>query len=194
MYVVSEDESVLHLDAEALKTLAHPLRSRLLGQLRSRGAATATQLADRLNTNTGATSYHLRKMEEVGLVQDTGDGAGKQRLWRAATHGHSWNPSEFLDDPDASAALDFLSRHYAHLHSERLAFWIEESSQWSPAWQDAAGLSDDGVKVNDAQLAQLRVEIDALIKSYRHKGDDDPNARNVNLFIAALPSPGQEPQ
>ena len=62
--------------------LAHPLRSRLLSaRCGSGGPATATALAAQLSTNSGATSYHLRKLESVGLVADTGEGAGKQRLW-----------------------------------------------------------------------------------------------------------------
>ncbi len=60
--------STLHLDATAIKVLAHPLRSRLLSLLRSAGPATATSLANRIGTNTGATSYHLRKLAGVGLV------------------------------------------------------------------------------------------------------------------------------
>src|ERR671917_2926062 len=80
---VSENAYVgITLDAQAVKVLAHPLRSRLLSQLRTAGPATATDLATELNTNTGATSYHLRKLESVGLVTDTGEGEGKRRLWR----------------------------------------------------------------------------------------------------------------
>ncbi len=69
----------MRLDAAALKVLAHPLRPRLLGTLRIGGPATATDLATQLGTNSGATSYHLRRLESVGLVTDTGDGEGKRR-------------------------------------------------------------------------------------------------------------------
>ena len=54
------------LTPESLRVLAHPLRSRLLAQLRMGGPATATDLAAKLDTNSGATSYHLRKLESVG--------------------------------------------------------------------------------------------------------------------------------
>ncbi|MGH3345667.1 MAG: ArsR/SmtB family transcription factor, partial [Nocardioides sp.] len=99
---------VIHLEAAALRVLAHPLRSRLLSQLRLDGAATATELADLLTTNTGATSYHLRKLESVGLVTDTGEGAGKRRLWRPSSRGHEWTPSDFAGDPDAEESLTWL--------------------------------------------------------------------------------------
>ena len=91
-------ETTFHLDAAALKVLAHPLRSRLLSALRRGGPATATELAARLSTNTGATSYHLRKLESVGLVADTGEGEGKRRLWRAATDAHEWTASDFAGE------------------------------------------------------------------------------------------------
>ena len=69
----SGDLTGVRLDATSLRVLAHPLRSRLLSRLRVGGPATATDLATALGTNSGATSYHLRKLESVGLVTDTGE-------------------------------------------------------------------------------------------------------------------------
>ena len=71
---MTEQPSHVRLDSASVKILAHPLRSRLVGALRNGGPATATALAGVLGTNSGATSYHLRKLEEVGLVVDTGEG------------------------------------------------------------------------------------------------------------------------
>ena len=107
---MTEPWTSLRLDAAALRVLAHPLRSRLLSRLRVDGPSTATDLAGVLGTNTGATSYHLRKLESVGLVADTGDGEGRRRLWRASTRSHSFDPSDHRDDDDASAALGWLQR------------------------------------------------------------------------------------
>ena len=87
-----------------MKVLAHPLRTRLLGALRLEGPATATGLARLLGTNTGATSYHLRRLADVGLVEETGTGTGRQRVWRAAHDRHSWTTSAAGDAPDAVAA------------------------------------------------------------------------------------------
>src|SRR3954451_880596 len=82
--------TILRLDPRGLKVLAHPLRSRLLTGLREHGPATATALAERLGTSTGATSYHLRKLASVGLVEETDDGRGRERWWKAATEMHGW--------------------------------------------------------------------------------------------------------
>jgi len=62
------EQREVHLDARQIRVLAHPLRFRLLGRLRLDGPATATGLARALETNTGATSYHLRQLADVGLV------------------------------------------------------------------------------------------------------------------------------
>src|SRR6478752_428663 len=67
----SESPSELHLGAEAVKVLAHPRRSRIVTQLGRSGPLTATALAALLGTNSGATSYHLSRLESVGLVEDT---------------------------------------------------------------------------------------------------------------------------
>src|SRR3954467_587049 len=102
----------LRLDSQALRVLAHPLRARLLSELRLHGAATATSLARRLVTNTGATSYHLRKLAEVGLVVETEEGHGKQRFWAAAQDSHGWQDADVADDPDAVAASGWLHQYY----------------------------------------------------------------------------------
>ena len=91
----------VHLDRPALAMLAHPLRSRLLAELRVRGPATATTLAAVLQTNTGATSYHLRKLAQVGLVVDASLGSGRQRLW---SPGPKFWPRNETPGADADAA------------------------------------------------------------------------------------------
>ena len=98
--------------------------------LRVDGPATATDLAVRLGTNSGATSYHLRKLESVGLVADTGDGEGKRRLWRAATDFHTFDASDFDGDADSESALNWLVRDYARHFSEQLDKWLDAEGAW----------------------------------------------------------------
>src|SRR5690625_2999971 len=96
------------LESAAIRVLAHPLRSRLLARLRLEGPATATVLARELGTNTGATSYHLRRLAAVDLVEDTSLGSGRERVWKAAHEGHSWFESDFDDDPGDRSASEWL--------------------------------------------------------------------------------------
>ena len=180
-------DATIRLDADALVTLAHPLRSRLLSRLRLHGPATATELARGLGTNTGATSYHLRKLESVGLVEDTGGGAGKRRLWAPTTRSHSYVPSDFADHDDANAALSWLSHHYAHQVAERMSAWIDAQDAWPVAWRDACGLGDDAVLVTAEQMSRLMAEIEGLVERYRDAGAGDPSARRVLVGTAVAP-------
>src|SRR5688500_779793 len=84
--------SVRRLDPTALRVLAHPLRVRLVGQLRAHGPATATILGERLGESSGLTSYHLRVLEQHGFVADAVDHPrkGRERWWRSVDDLTSW--------------------------------------------------------------------------------------------------------
>lgn len=187
---MSEDRewTGIRLDGQAVRVLAHPLRSRLLSQLRLRGPATATDLAGALHTNTGATSYHLRKLESVGLVTDTGEGEGKRRLWQASTTYHAWKRSDFADDEDATTASGWLERDYVRQLAVRAERWQDATEAWPTEWADASGLRDTFVIVTADQLQELHAELDAVLARFRHAGGGDVRARRVQVYTYAHPS------
>ena len=98
----------------------------------SKGPATATTLAGLLGTNTGATSYHLRQLAEVGLVVEEPDrGSGRQRWWRAAHDVTNWEPTDFDDDPDARAAVEWIQGDQVRLLVEQAERWFAAQHEWS---------------------------------------------------------------
>lgn len=185
----ADPTTVLHLDAGAIKVLAHPLRSRLLSALRAGGPATATSLAGRIGTNTGATSYHLRKLASVGLVEETGQGHGRERWWRAATAMHSFTQRDAAGDQDAQAAADWLRRYYLRSFAERFERWLDIQGTWPLDWQAAADASDRLVHVSPARLAQLQAELAATIERYVDAEPDDSGAQPVEVHVHAFPIP-----
>lgn len=180
-------DSNIWLTPESLRVLAHPLRSRLVGALRREGPATATDLAALLGTNSGATSYHLRKLESVGLVEDTGDGDGKRRVWRASSEFTSWQPSDFVGDEDSESALHWLTRDYARHFAEQYDKWLDSSLSWPTAWQDACGQSDSMVLVTAEQLSAMRAEISEVVERYRRVGQGNPTAKRIAVYDFAYP-------
>ncbi len=186
--MTTQPPSILRLDSRALQVLAHPLRSRLLSALRSEGPATATALAERLGTNTGATSYHLRKLASVGLVEETGEGRGRERWWRAATRMHGWTEQDVADDPDGKAATDWLRRFYLRSFVDRYEDWLDVQGSWPLEWQDVAGASDDLLRVTPRRLAELEAEIMALFERYRDPDPNDPEARQIQVQLHAFPT------
>jgi DNA-binding transcriptional ArsR family regulator len=181
----------LELDSRAVRVLAHPLRSRLLSQLRLHGAANATALAERLGTNTGATSYHLRKLAEVNLVEETGEGRGKQRFWAATTDSHSWRNTQFDADPDDRAAAGWLRQQQLRYLVERVEAWEQDRDRWPEAWRDAASMSDAILTVDPTRLRELMEELYAVVLRYREMppGED---GRQVVVQLIGIPAEPQD--
>lgn len=188
-YMSNPAASTVHLDRTALAMLAHPLRSRLLDELRISGPATATTLAAVLHTNSGATSYHLRKLAEVALVVDDGNGTGRRRLWSASTESRPRDegPSGDTDDPDAQAAVAWLARDYLHLFNDRAEQWLDTQGRWPVDWREHVGLSDHLVQVTAGQLAALRADLAEVLERYRRVGAGNPDAKRVSVYLCPLP-------
>ncbi|MFG2109207.1 helix-turn-helix domain-containing protein [Micromonospora chersina] len=179
----------VRLDHRQVRVLAHPLRMRLVGALRVKGPSTATTLADLLGTNTGATSYHLRQLAEVGLVvEDPDRGTGRQRFWRAAHDVTNWEASDFDDDPDARAAIDWIQGDQVRLLAGHAEQWFASQHEWSPAWRDAFGMSDSVMTIPAARLKAIEAELWAVLERHRLAADpNEPGAERVQIFLAAYP-------
>jgi DNA-binding transcriptional ArsR family regulator len=158
------------IDARALRVLAHPLRSRLLGVLRVDGPATATTLARVLETNSGATSYHLRKLGEVGLVEEDDSGVGRERVWRSAHDVHGWSVSDFAGDPDSEAAREWLESEYFTIFVDNARRWAEEAPRWPLEWRDAAESSDSVLWLTARELTALHRELGEVIERHQLAG------------------------
>jgi DNA-binding transcriptional ArsR family regulator len=183
------------IDARALRVLAHPLRTRLLGLLRIDGPATATTLARALDTNTGATSYHLRKLAEVGLVEESpGEGTRRERVWRPAHDVHAWSVSDFAGDPDAEAAREWLESEYFSIFLDNARRWAEASPTWPVEWRDAADSSDAVLWATPEELTELGREIRAVVERHQAAGlrareqePDEPERRRTLLYLHVFP-------
>lgn len=184
---MTDSASYIRLDAESVKVLAHPLRSRLVGALRLNGPSTATALARHLATNSGATSYHLRKLAEVGLVVDTGEGDAKSRVWAAASETTQYLSSDFADDEDAETALGWLERDWLKHFTEKFGRWLDVRQSWPSVWRDRAGMNDDVVLVTADQLRSLHADLDDVFNRYRRVGQGNPDAKRVAAYLVFYP-------
>ncbi|MEV6344582.1 helix-turn-helix domain-containing protein [Actinoplanes sp. NPDC051851] len=190
---MAEELSQVNLSGRQIRALAHPLRLRLLGELRMHGPATATQLAVGLATNTGATSYHLRQLAEVGLVLDIArPGGGRQRWWRAAHDMSSWRRSYYEGDPDATAAAEWLERHQVSRFAELAQAWRQAIPGEPAEWRDAGEISDYLLTLDVARVGSLLADLEVVIERYRAEAADDPRpgSRAISLYLAALPRVG----
>ncbi len=188
------------LTADNLKALAHPLRVRVLGLLRTYGPATATTLATQLELTTGALSYHLRQLERFGfIVEDTERGNQRDRWWKAA-HRRTIYPGLPTDAPDeasvegdvyedsvAAAAIAGITRAQATRHGLPVE------------WQRTVNLSDYLLRLTPEQSAALGRDLSALLGSYPQHDPDTPVDDGFRLvhaqfqiFPVADRRPGEE--
>lgn len=179
-----------HLDSARVRCLAHPLRSRLLATLRLDGPSTSTTLAQRLDTNTGATSYHLRRLAEVGLVEEVPDrGTARERWWQAAHAYTSWNETEFEGDPTDRAAADWLIGQHNRVTSGWRDDWLATRHSYSKAWREAASRSDHLLELTPAQLHELNADVLAVLDAYREAGPSDTHdVQRVVVLIEGFPA------
>src|ERR1700722_14720682 len=89
-------------DPRAMRALAHPLRVALLEAVRRDGEITATRAAELLGESPGNMSWHLQTLAKYGLGEETGDGRGRSRPWRATSDSRSFETS--MSDPETAAA------------------------------------------------------------------------------------------
>ncbi len=168
------------------RALAHPLRSRIVAHLRIDGAATSAELARALDTNTGVTSYHVRVLEAAGLVEDTGLGNAKTRIWAVVDPDE--DDLEIADnEPDDEATDRWLDHDYIDHFATRTHRWVDEQDAYAPIWQESCGLRDVSVLATEEQFVAYLAELDELNERYRRIGAGSPGARRIAVFLAPLP-------
>jgi DNA-binding transcriptional ArsR family regulator len=158
-------------DERALDALAHPLRSRLVVLLRADGPATATRLAERVHESSGVTSYHLRRLADVGLVEEVRDrGTKRERWWRSAYDTTQWTPADFLGDPSAHQTTVSWRREVYRWQWRLLEQWLAEEADWDKAWVDAAGHSDSLLELTPESAKAMSAEIWEVVQRYKQQG------------------------
>ena len=157
--------SITRLDnAMALRAYAHPVRMKLILALRTRGPLTATQAGRLLGESSGTCSFHLRQLAKYGLVEETGEGTGREKPWRATTTSTNWDNVQ--PTPEATAAASLLSEVLAESYFAALMRWLEVRSGESEEWQRAAFIGDRVLWVTADELAQIGRELSAIVDRY----------------------------
>lgn len=173
-------------DIAGLRALSHPVRLRMLGLLRTEGPATATTLAQRLDLNTGATSYHLRQLAQHGFIsEDTERGNARDRWWRAA---HDSTRTDFRDQGESDEDVEAYLSAVALLYGDRLRAAVAETRFLPEEWRSVGTLSDWELALTPAQADALVRTLSTLIDetAESHEAGAAPFVINLNAF----PRPG----
>ena len=174
-------------DPRALRALAHPLRGRLLGWLRTYGPSTASRLAQEFGESSGSTSYHLRQLAAYGFVEELSDeGNGRDRWWRARHRSTHFESADFISDPGAREAVDELLHRQLGQQRRLLANYAEESQQLDDEWRAAASLNDWGLRLSPEAVHELAEELNAVIARWRDTREE-PDQPFVSVLLDLFP-------
>jgi DNA-binding transcriptional ArsR family regulator len=178
-------------DVRALRALAHPLRNRLLGLLRLHGPATASQLGRRVGESSGATSYHLRRLETYGFVEEVeGRGNARERWWRARHRMTSWEATDVLAQEGGAEVENELRRLQLAGHARVLNAWQSQERELDPAWSAAASLNDYALRLRPDQAQALQRQLNAVMRRWLADHPTDrpaPGADLVSVLIDVVP-------
>jgi predicted ArsR family transcriptional regulator len=180
----------IELNPTSLKALVHPLRIGMLGILRADGPATSSELARKLGTNSGATSYHLRQLERHGFVVEVPEmGTTRQRFWQAAHEYSILERSRMNEDADAVVLIDEVMRLGSRLREAEVAEWIGSQDDWGTEWTDASANDDYLLQVSRDELSELVDGIRSLIgrMATRRTSDVQADAEAVRVHLVAFP-------
>jgi DNA-binding transcriptional ArsR family regulator len=182
------------LDAEGLRTLAHPLRVRLLNALRFDGPSTATRLAQQLGEDSGNVSWHLRQLSEHGFVaEDVDRGTRRERWWHVPADRLPVDINAVTDETDIRDLPHFMVSEVLREQFRRAANFLAQN--WPIEWHEAAGLGYWKLRLRSAELISLRDDLRALMDRYHAvagETDEDGDGENEIVFqFQAFPRQGE---
>lgn len=162
--------------------MAHPLRVQLLELLADEGPATASGLARAVGQTSGTTSYHLRRLAAVGLIEEDRDQSNQRdRYWRRVER---WTiDTDALDSPTAREAAEAVVDEVLRSRMNRLRRWHQQASQWPRQWREAAIESTVRLDLTVEQTAELSRRLTELLDEYRQSVEADAPAGSRQRIV-----------
>ena len=182
-------------DPSAAEVSLDPVRSRLLAELAEPGSA--TMLAGRLGLPRQNVNYHMRALEEHGLVELVSErkkGNMTERLLRATALSYVISPATLNGvEPDPSRAPDRLSARWLIAVASKLVRDVGELvAGASKARKRLATFAMDGEIrfASAADRAAFAEELAASVTSLVSKYHDEsaPRGRDHRVVVAVHPS------
>ena len=181
-------------DPARLRALAHPARLSIMSHLNTGAAATATEFAELVGLSPSATSYHLRALAKVGLIEEAPSrGDGRERVWTSALRGYQVATEQHAD-PEVRAAEDQLIDAFLVLENERLREFLAHRDKEPPEWFAVAFASESLLDMTAAELDELQKKVMDLIAPYRkgQRADVPDGTRTVSASFRAFPLPDRD--
>ncbi|MCP2032049.1 DNA-binding transcriptional ArsR family regulator [Okibacterium sp. HSC-33S16] len=179
-------------DPSAMRALAHPLRVRLLGELRVSGPQSVGMLAELFDEAPGSISYHVGVLARSGFVAEAPENArdGRERWWKAAQTHTRYEPSQLNSDPDTRVASAAMRHTFLQAQARELAEYIDLEPTLEPEWVAAATTGDTVAFLTPEELRDMADELNAFARKWESKSRPDAQgARPARFMYSAFVRP-----
>ncbi|HEV2781804.1 MAG TPA: winged helix-turn-helix domain-containing protein [Actinophytocola sp.] len=184
------ERSTTITDVGVMRALAHPARLALLDHLLHAGPATATECAGVVNLTPSATSYHLRALAKVGIVEEApGRGDGRERLWRTTSGDYRFDSRVDPDPATGQAKRELLDTFFVW-EDAQIRQYLARADDEPKEWRDAAIFGGWTLMMTAEELAEVGEAIKRLLRPYwmRTRKDPPDAARRVFAVVRACPT------
>jgi DNA-binding transcriptional ArsR family regulator len=169
---MEEQHEVFYLTTiEQARTIADPLRLRLLGYLTSE-ALTVTQLGERVGESPAKVHYHVRELERIGvvrLVETREKGGILEKYYRAVAKNIQMSP-DLLRTTPASEAEAILREWFQVLMQESIRAAMHGLAH--PDAPEPMTLTNEFLWATDAEFRELLGQINGALKPYQMPRDE----------------------
>lgn len=183
------DNEITIRDPAVMRALAHPARLTILEHLRLGATATATECAEVVGLSPSATSYHLRALARVGLIEQAPSrGDARERVWRSVVGGYQVEGGSD-DDPEVREAMRDLINTIVVWEEAQLRRYMASIEDEPKLWQDHAVMRMTKLMLTADELAEVGAAINRLLDPYRLRArtDHPAGARPVSAMIRIFP-------
>ena len=185
---MAEDEYI-H-DPRVLRAIAHPVRTRILGEIAASGPLRAADVARELDIPANQASFHLRQLAKYGLVEEApGEARDKRdRVWKATSEaGLAVRLKDLEAEPGGKAAVAVFRRsagEWAH-HLVDLALGGPDEADI------VRTMMNQTVRLTKGEAEQLQKELLDLVDGWveRTRGRDDAERRTYVVMQVLQPYP-----
>jgi DNA-binding transcriptional ArsR family regulator len=182
-------------DPRLLRAIAHPVRTRVLGEVYAAGHLRAADVAVRLGIPANQASFHLRQLAKYGLVEPAPDLArdGRDRVWKPAQEGVlSFNADDLEKGPGGKAAVTVWRRQAVASAKEA----VERAYARHNRRDAEVMISDDWIRLTRPEAKEFAEELMAFQERWAQRTREEPARKGVrrtyHLMQLLQPAPEVE--
>lgn len=182
-------------DVRALRALAHPVRTRILGELGAAGPLRAADVAERIDVPANQASFHLRQLAKYGFVEPAPELArdGRDRVWRLVEEEGTRLHLDVLEqDPDNRAAVGVFRREM----SRQVVQLVERAFRTRDEQPEDSTTTviNDAISLTKAEAQEYAEEVSALNDRWRRRTREEEASgrRTYSVVHVVQPYPKQD--